>query len=242
MWSPTEAGVEPLADNFLINGQHTYDCSVVSTTYNLSAAAAERPCTGGALYNTTVRAGEMVRLRLISHASFMSFWFSVDDHPLTIVEIDGVAVAPVTARGVHVHIGQRYSVLLMANRTAGRYRMRATLPQTCFTPYCPYTSTGLVATGYQARAVLRYEGVDPEADLLGVPGNVSNPYGVQNNKARGDVWEGCDDMPFDLPVPVDEQKAVEVAPENMHSVVFQFRQAGPINRIFINRVRFPLPW
>ena len=242
-WSPTEAGVEPLADNFLINGRNTYDCGVVSTTYNLSAPTQGRPppCTGGTLYNTTVRAGETVRLRLISHSSFMSFWFSVDDHDLTIVEMDGVAVTPLAARGVHVHIGQRYSVLLTANRAAGHYRMRATLPQTCFTPFCPYTSAGLVAAGYQAGATLSYEGADPAAPPLGAAGNVSNPYGVENNLARGDVWEGCDDMPFDLPVPVEARRAAEVAPENTHSVVFQFRQAGLINRIFINRVCRPIP-
>src|SRR5262249_10367105 len=161
---PAEAGVEPLADNFLINGQHAYDCNIVSTTYN-STAGLPPPlpgtpqCTGGWLYNTTIRAGTTVRLRLISHSTFMSFWFSIDNHTLTIVEIDGVPIRPITnQRGVYVNIGQRYSVLVTADQALGTYTMRATLPQTCFTPYCPYTSSGLVATGYAATALLVYEG------------------------------------------------------------------------------------
>jgi FtsP/CotA-like multicopper oxidase with cupredoxin domain len=32
-WLPTHSGIEPLADNLLINGRNNYNCSVVSTTF-----------------------------------------------------------------------------------------------------------------------------------------------------------------------------------------------------------------
>jgi FtsP/CotA-like multicopper oxidase with cupredoxin domain len=237
-WAPTIPGVEPLADNLLINGQNTYDCSVLSTTYNATANLSQPPpaCDGGSLFNTTIKPGETVRLRLISHASFLSFWFSIDNHEVTIVEIDGTPIKPIpNQRGVHVNIGQRYSVLVTASQTVGNYLMRATLPRTCFLPYATYTSAGLAAQGYQARAILSYAGTELSAPPLGVPGNTSNPFGVENNFAHEDVWEGCDDMPFDMAEPAEARRAVEPTPENTYSVFFQFRQAGRVNRIFINR-------
>lgn len=236
-WSPDEAGVEPLPDNFLMNGQHTYDCAVVSSTFSSTAYDNNAgACTGGQLYSTSVRPNSSVRLRLINHSSFMSFWFSIDNHTMAVVEIDGIEVEPIPSRGVYVNIGQRYSVIVDANQTSGNYYMRATLPQTCFTPFCPYTSTGLVSIDYQAKGVLSYEGVSIKDEPIGFAGNTSNPYGIDTNLVRGDVWEGCDDMPFDMPIPVRKEAAIDVSPKNQHSVLFQFRQAGEVNRIFINRV------
>ena len=219
-----------------MNGQHTYDCSVVSSTFSSEIYDNAGTCTGGQLYSTTIAPKSSVRLRLINHSSFMSFWFSIDNHTIEVVEIDGVEVDPIPSRGVYVNIGQRYSVIVNANQTSGNYYMRATLPETCFTPFCPYTSTGLVSINYQVKGILSYEGVSINDEPIGLAGNTSNPYGIDTNLARGDVWEGCDDMPFDMPVPVRKEAAVDVSPDNTHSVIFQFRQAGEVNRIFINRV------
>lgn len=244
--SPGDPGVEPLPDNFLINGRHTFNCSVRSSTWPTPSNPDnddEAPaCTGGQLYSTKVRPGHAVRLRLINHSSYMSFWFSIDNHTVTIVEMDGVEVEPIPSRGVYVNVGQRYSVIVRADQAAGSYHMRATLPQTCFVPYCPHTSTGLESIGYEARALLSYDG-SGDGDRLpvvaGVAGNTSNPHGAARNRLRGDVWEGCDDMSFDEPVPVRRRPAVRVAEGDMHSVTFQFQRAGEVNRISINRVGFP---
>jgi FtsP/CotA-like multicopper oxidase with cupredoxin domain len=178
-------------------------------------------------------------LRIINSSSFLSYWFSIDNHTVSIVELDGVEIEPITARGVYLNIGQRVSVLVTANQTAGNYYIRATLPKTCFLPYAPYTSTGLESAGYAARGVLSYDDVDLSAEPIGVGGNVSNPYGVGNNGVRGDVWEGCDDMPFDMPKPIRKQDAVEVSEANMQYIEYMFRQAQDVNRIFINKV-YPL--
>lgn len=180
--------------------------------------------------------GQRVRLRLINSSSFLSYWFSVDNHTLAVVELDGVEIEPIPARGVYLNVGQRASVVLAADQAPGSYYMRATLPRTCFLPYAPYASAGLASGGYEARGVLSYEGVDPDAKPVGAAGNVSNPYGVENNGVRGDVWEGCDDMPFDMPRPVREMDAVEVGERNYHYIEYAFRQAQDVNRIFINKV------
>lgn len=249
---PFESGVEPLADNILLNGQHTYDCSVASTTYPgtaevggegedaaAAAASAAPKCTstGGQLYRTQVKAGQRLRLRLINSSSFLSYWVSVDNHTLTIVELDGVEVEPIRGqRGLYLNVGQRVSVVLTADQPPGTYHIRATLPRSCFLPYAPYTSAGLESVGYAARGLLTYDGADPDAEPVGISGNVTNPYGVENNGARGDVWEGCDDMPFDVPKPMRRMDAVEVGDGNYQYIEYMFRQAQDVNRIFINKV------
>ena len=216
-----------------MNGKNTHACSIASATWATNGA---KTCSGGELYHTNVTRGHSVRLRLISHSSFTSFWFSIDNHTLTIVEIDGIEVQPISARGVYVNIGQRYSVIIHANQTAGNYFMRATLPQTCFLPYAPYVNPALESSEYQVRGVLSYGDTDWTVEPIGAAGNVTNPYGVENNGARGDVWEGCLDMPFDVPVPMHEENAYEVDEANKHNIQFQFQQAGDVNRIFVNRV------
>ncbi|RYP73506.1 hypothetical protein DL769_004220 [Monosporascus sp. CRB-8-3] len=259
-WVPFESGVEPLPDNLLLNGQNTYDCSVTSTTYppeERGGSAPPRLCTGGRRYATRVRPGSAVRLRLINASSFLSYWFSIDNHMLTIVELDGVEVAPLEGqRGVYLNVGQRVSVVVRADAPGppGNYMIRATLPRTCFLPYAPYASAGLErSAAYEARGVLSYDGApDPDPDEpIGIVGgdggsggrNTSNPYGVENNGVRGDVWEGCDDMPFDVPKPMRAHRAVEVSSEaNVHYIEYMFRQAQDVNRIFINKTAYsPLP-
>ncbi|KAI1148554.1 Cupredoxin [Nemania diffusa] len=246
-WASFESGVEPLADNILLNGQSTYECAVVSTTYpppssgepSSSSPSTPAPrCTGGRLYTTKIRTGQQVRLRLINASSFFSYWLSIDNHSLSIIELDGVEISPVVARGVYLNIGQRASVIITANQTAGNYYIRATLPETCFLPYVPYTSAGLEAGGYLAKGILSYDDVPVDATPIGVMSNVSNPYGVGNNGARGGVWEGCDDMPFDLPRPMREVPAYEVPEQNKHYIEYMFRQAQDVNRIFINKTAY----
>lgn len=141
-------------------------------------------------------------------------------------------------RGVYLNVGQRLSVLVTTDNAPGSYLMRASMPQSCFVPYCPYASSGLEAIGYEATALLSYgeNGQKALLPILGSPGNTSNPYGVENNFLRGDVWEGCDDMPFDTPIPVRARPAVDVGKDNSHEVTFRFQEVGEINRIFINRV------
>ena len=67
------------------------------------------------------------RLRLINTGSTAQLRFSVDNHPLTIIEADGTLVEPYTVTGLTLIVAQRYSVLLTTNQTAGAYWMRMNL-------------------------------------------------------------------------------------------------------------------
>ncbi|OTB05487.1 putative multicopper oxidase [Hypoxylon sp. CI-4A] len=253
-WAPTESGVEPLPDNILLNGQNTYNCAINSTTYPPSPDQPfEHNCTGGQLYTTEVRHGQKTRLRLINASSFFSYWFSIDNHTLSIVELDGVEIEPISSRGVYLNLGQRVSVILTADQEFGSYYMRASVPRTCFLPYASYTSAGLEGAEYGVKGVISYVGDEKEKEketehdvaippIIGIAGNTSNPYGVENNGLRGDVWEGCDDMPFDMPVPMRKQRAVDIAEANTHYIEYAFRQAQDVNRIFVNKTSYsPIP-
>ena len=56
-------------------------------------------CTGGELYATKVETNKTYRLRLINYSSFFSYWFSIDNHTIEIVETDGTEITPIVARG-----------------------------------------------------------------------------------------------------------------------------------------------
>lgn len=237
-WDPGVAGVEPLCDNLVLNGQGVSDCGVPSSTYNSSSSYRDAPaCTGGQMYTTAIRPGAALRFRLINHSSYLSYWFSIDNHDVTIVEVDGIEVEPVASRGVHVNIGQRYSVIVKADQEVGDYYIRQTLERDCFLPYSTYSSTGLEAIGYQGKGILRYEraetdgqdglleGTGMEVKTIGTEGPTTNPW-------------GCGDMPFDLPVPMRPEAAYDIGEgDPSHIVDYQFRQVGEVNRIFINKVR-----
>lgn len=233
-WEPDEAGVEPLSDNLLINGQNTFDCSVVSTTFNSTFRQKNAPeCTGGQVYTTSIRPGTTMRLRLINHSSYLSYWFSIDKHPLTIVEIDGVEVEPIVSQGVHVNIGQRYSVIISATEKVGDYTIRSGLEKECFLPYSTYTSSGLESIGYQAKGILRYER-DEESE--GEETLEEQDTDEQKEEAETTNPWGCGDMPFDMPKPMRQEAAYELREgDPTHIVDFQFRQVGEINRIFLNK-------
>ncbi|KAI1294278.1 hypothetical protein F5Y03DRAFT_387730 [Xylaria venustula] len=215
-WVPWESGVEPLPDNILLNGQNTYDCTVKSTTYPPQVSHES----SSAAASTSCTGGQLYSTKIRT----------------------GQHIAPISARGVYLNIGQRASVIIRADQTPGNYYIRATLPETCFLPYVPYTSDGLATGSYGAKGILSYDDVPASTASIGMLGNMSNPYGVENNGVRGDVWEGCDDMPFDLPKPMREITAYDVPESNKHYIEYMFRQAQDVNRIFINKTAYaPLP-
>lgn len=242
-WAPDEAGVEPLADNLLLNGQNTYDCGVASTTFTSPRTQgkkqAEVPaCTGGQAYETTIPPGATMRLRLINHSSYFSYWFSIDGHELRIVEMDGVEVEPIPARGVHVNIGQRYSVMITADQAVGEYVIRSALEKECFLPFSTYTSAGLESIGYEARGILRYEGAVAGGTDLGANATTTTTTltSSDNNNNTNTNPQGCYDLPFDVPRPRRPEVAYELAEADpQYAVDFQFRQVGEVNRIFLNR-------
>ena len=91
-------GEEPVFNSGLINGQGYFDCS--KTT---------KQCHHVLRPSFTVLEDSVTKVRVINEASLAGFLFSIDDHLLTIVEVDGVEVQPYTVKSFTINIAQRYS-------------------------------------------------------------------------------------------------------------------------------------
>lgn len=157
----------PKADATLINGKGRYptggpaDLSVVNVEY-----------------------GKRYRLRIVSISCDPSYTFSIDDHPLTVIEADGESVVPVRRidalqiyAGNHLltfgcvywnsrnYQGQRYSVVLVANQPIGNYWIRS----------LPAVDDGDPLGTFEGglnSAILRYKGakrIDPRTTDLTQP-------------------------------------------------------------------------
>ncbi|KAL3473071.1 Cupredoxin [Aspergillus californicus] len=91
--------------------------------YNPSGA---EPIPNAWLFNDTMDTSLSVKpnttylLRLINIAAFTSQYFYIEDHTLTIVEIDGVYTEPKEADVLYIAVAQRYAVLLTTKNTTDK--------------------------------------------------------------------------------------------------------------------------
>nr|DAA04521.1 TPA_exp: laccase 16 [Coprinopsis cinerea okayama7\ len=69
--------------------------------------------------------GKRYRLRVINNSAYGSFEFSIENHELTIIEVDGINHVPKTVGGFEIYAGQRYSVVIDANKPIRNYWIRA---------------------------------------------------------------------------------------------------------------------
>ena len=91
-------GEEPVFNSGLINGKGYFDCS--KTT---------KPCRHVERPSFTVSNESVTKLRVINEAGLAGFLFSIDDHLLTVIEVDGVEVHPYTVKSFTINVAQRYS-------------------------------------------------------------------------------------------------------------------------------------
>ncbi|KAJ7117223.1 laccase 2 precursor [Mycena crocata] len=98
----------PTQNSTLINGKGRYkngplaDLAVISVAY-----------------------GKRYRFRLVSISCSPNFIFSIDEHTMTIIEVDGVNHQPLTVDSIQIFAGQRYSFILTANKPVSNYWIRA---------------------------------------------------------------------------------------------------------------------
>ncbi|CAO3650995.1 unnamed protein product [Cunninghamella blakesleeana] len=99
------SGMVP-ADYYLINGRgNINDVKTVSS------------CPGYAAID--VLSNKIYRLRIIGALSFTTVSFSIANHNLTIIEVDGNLIEPYETSTIEVASGQRFSVLVNTNQLPG---------------------------------------------------------------------------------------------------------------------------
>ncbi|KAG8738525.1 laccase [Ceratobasidium sp. 414] len=100
--------LSPVPDSALINGKGRY---------------VNGPATPRSRINVTP--GKRYRLRVINASAIGSYTFSIEGHNMTIIEADGIAHQPLTVASFQIYAGQRYSVIVTANKPVANYWVRA---------------------------------------------------------------------------------------------------------------------
>ncbi|KAF9397509.1 hypothetical protein BGX21_008793 [Mortierella sp. AD011] len=129
--SPESQGKEPVPNNGLINGKHTFNCSNVQP--------ADLPCVEGERAVIHFVPNRRYRLRIINASAAAAFLFSIDNHLLEVIEVDGTDLNPIMVESLPINAGQRYSVIVTSNQEVQNYWMRAEFGMACF----PDTPTNL---------------------------------------------------------------------------------------------------
>ncbi|KAJ3069073.1 hypothetical protein HDU98_007844 [Podochytrium sp. JEL0797] len=147
-------GNEPIWDSGLINGIGQFDCSQLVDS---SGCQKKDP------FVQQIQQGTTMRLRLINTSTFAAFLFSIDGHALTVIEVDGILVAPHVVDQLTINSAQRYSVLITALQRSGNYQIRARMYHGD-----PWTSAPHLPVGFNPNvvAVLNYIGANPARSPL----------------------------------------------------------------------------
>ena len=107
----------PKADNIVVNGIGSFRLPNGTFTNNY--------------FKTTFTPKKKHLLRLINGSASSSYVFSIDNHTMTVVASDLVAVKPYRTDSLLLGIGQRYTVVVEANQKVGSYWMRTTPAAGC---------------------------------------------------------------------------------------------------------------
>ncbi|CAF1309629.1 unnamed protein product [Rotaria sp. Silwood1] len=108
-----------------MNGMGRYNCSLIDQSLLLLNKTEEEQnqlgdqllCISNRPYERfTVVYNETYRFRLIAAGSEFNYKFSIDNHELTVIAIDGVYVEPYKVQQLWIYIGQRYDVLVTMNQ------------------------------------------------------------------------------------------------------------------------------
>ncbi|ORY01053.1 laccase precursor [Clohesyomyces aquaticus] len=142
-------GPPPTGDNILING----------TNKNAQG--------GGAYSKVTLTPGKTHRLRLVNTAIDASMRVALDNHTFTVIANDFVPVVPYTTDWIQIGIGQRYDVLITANKTARNYWFRADIEGNCQS-----------ANHGAGRAIFTYQGTTVADPTTSPP--INPPVGCNN--------------------------------------------------------------
>ncbi|RHZ82432.1 hypothetical protein Glove_109g314 [Diversispora epigaea] len=151
--APHYLGFSPYPDSVLISGLGQYNCS--------SPAAGENCNPNVPLPAYNVQKGKKYRFRIINTSALALSTFSIDNHPLSVIEVDGIPVKRAKAVNIlQIHVAQRYSVILTANQPVANYYIRASIIDTCLLPRTTETINYNSSINYNATGILHYYGAE----------------------------------------------------------------------------------
>ncbi|KAI9511056.1 laccase C [Russula earlei] len=143
-----------------------------------------------------VKSGFHYRLRLVSISCDPDYQFSIDNHQLTVIEVDGNNVKKVVVDSLDIFAGQRYSVVLYANQTIGNYWIRA-LPDG--QDFADFTNVAILR---YVDAPVQDPPTDPNVNIPKslLPLNETDLHPLVDTKVPGDPIRGGTDIQINLDV------------------------------------------
>ncbi|RIB19536.1 Multicopper oxidase [Gigaspora rosea] len=145
-------GFDPIPDSGDISGLGQCDCE---------AAPKNSSCNpNNKIATYVVKKGKKYRFRIINTSALVHFTISIDNHPLTIVEVDGDYVKPVTLNTIPINIAQRYSVILDANQPIDNYKIRAHISICTPNSNITINYNASLTLNYDVTGILKYEGAE----------------------------------------------------------------------------------
>ncbi|KAH9168155.1 laccase [Lactarius sanguifluus] len=183
-FSSINAPLVPVSDSTLINGKGRYPGG---------------PSVSLAVVN--IVQGKRYRLRLVSISCEPAFYFSIDGHPLKIIEVDSVNHQPLLVDSLQIFAGQRYSVVLNADQPIDNYWIRAV----------PNVGASQNFTGLTNLAILRYRDApltDPSDPTKDIPASVrplkeTDLHPLDPTPVPGNPVPGGADININLAVSID---------------------------------------
>lgn len=148
----------------------------------------------------TVNSGQRYRYRIINTSAIARFTFQIQGHSLTIIEVDGVATAPLAVDNLIIHPGQRYSIVVQANQPVDNYWIRAPMTARAVPPVPPNWATD----SNNVNAVLHYVGAadaEPTSEIPAISGTPlveSKLVPLTDPAAPGSPFPGGVDKVFNL--------------------------------------------
>ena len=137
-------------ETFGPDGLSVGDVPFFSGLINGKGRSPEVPFERTRLEVVTVEQGGVYRLRLIGTQNQYAYKFSIDEHNLTVIGTDSSLVEPVEAQFVILHTGERYDIMIKANKprlNVNNYWIRAETLEVDLTSSLPYPSLGHLAEG-----------------------------------------------------------------------------------------------
>jgi len=126
--APNNENAEPVPNGALVNGRNIIDCSKVPKSYQCETSEI------GMEVLDLERNGAH-RLRFINVGAFAEFDVELDDHDVSLVEVDGVEVNPYNINRFRINVAQRYSVVINTRHSREEdltYWLRAKMVVHCF--------------------------------------------------------------------------------------------------------------
>ncbi|KAF0550230.1 iron transport multicopper oxidase fet3 [Gigaspora margarita] len=95
-----------------------------------------------------------IELLFVSSNALLSFTFSIDEHAMDVIEVEGMMTKRYTIHRLIINVAQRYSVIVTANKLVSNFWMRADLQIKC------YNAIGIEHLNPYVKAIVHYEGAN----------------------------------------------------------------------------------